>query len=197
MKWISTIYDIMLLENCTSILNALLNYTIKSKHIPSIQTFHSNISFSLFSRAFVCTLCPSSFKNSALLYKHQDVHKSEPKKFVCDVCHRSFRRKFDLNNHMLCHTQLRKYNCDHCSRTFLTRRGLRNHVGLHTNERQFMCGICPMSFLYSSSAAIHRRIHKVNNAFKCDSCSIEIKNFRNFRMHLEVCRKDEVKVLKQ
>ncbi|XP_037024766.1 zinc finger protein 19-like isoform X7 [Bradysia coprophila] len=147
-------------------------------------------------RAFVCTLCPSSFKNSALLYKHQDVHKTEPMKFCCEFCQRLFRRKFDLNNHMLCHTQIRKYNCDHCPQTFLTRRGLRNHIGLHTNEREFGCGICPLRFLHSSSATIHRRIHKVNNAFKCESCSIEVKNFRNFRMHLEVCKEVQLESAK-
>lgn len=175
----------------------LLRYFNKfsKTYLHPITPYRLFIPFSLFSRAFQCKLCPSSFKNSALLYKHRDVHKTEPMKFTCDLCQRKFRRKFDLNNHMLCHTQIRKYHCDHCTQTFLTRRGLRNHIGLHTNERQFICGICPLRFLHSSSATIHRRIHKVNNAFKCDLCSIEVKNYRNFRMHLEVCQVDESKTI--
>jgi hypothetical protein len=52
--------------------------------------------------------------------------------FSCRICGNLFRRKADLQNHMVCHQVERPHRCSHCGADFQRPSSLTNHMKIHT-----------------------------------------------------------------
>lgn len=52
-------------------------------------------------------------------------------KFQCQVCDKGFMKKFDLEQHLRCHTGERPFLCKLCGRSFAQKSNCKSHVQTH------------------------------------------------------------------
>ncbi|KAF7537521.1 hypothetical protein G7054_g3664 [Neopestalotiopsis clavispora] len=65
--------------------------------------------------------------------------KEKRTEFPCQSCSKVFRRKYNLQSHMVSHGSLRPYSCEHCTLSFARQSDLVRHEKSH-GPREFICG---------------------------------------------------------
>jgi uncharacterized Zn-finger protein len=64
--------------------------------------------------------------------------KEKRTEFPCQSCSKIFRRKYNLQSHMVSHGSLRPYSCEHCTLSFARQSDLVRHGKSH-GPREFIC----------------------------------------------------------
>ena len=83
----------------------------------------------------------------------------------CEMCNKSFSRRYDLQRHMVSHSDTRPHHCHRCERRFKVAGALRQHQAVHTGERRYHCPHCAKTFTQVGSRKRHvKRIHRVEQA---------------------------------
>lgn len=57
--------------------------------------------------------------------------------YPCDFCSRRFRKKANLNNHMVSHQQERPHACNLCGNRYIRKQDLLQHLKIHANPNYF------------------------------------------------------------
>ena len=79
-----------------------------------------------------------------------------PKRFPCPHCDKTFTRKYNMQSHLLCHTDDRPFKCDQCTASFVRKHDLRRHCrSIHSQVKPFACPNCSMSFARSDGLRRH------------------------------------------
>lgn len=94
----------------------------------------------------------------------QQQMKKLPSPFQCNVCAKPFTRKFNLNSHMMSHSNNRPHECSVCGHKFVRRHDLKVHKALHSGAIKFVCrarqnanGGCGREFTRASALKRHWR----------------------------------------
>jgi uncharacterized Zn-finger protein len=71
--------------------------------------------------------------------------------WVCQICESSFRRKYELNRHVLMHdsskkSELLKFTCKLCGKRSATPADKKKHVVTHTDLKSLECSVCGKAF---------------------------------------------------
>ncbi|XP_035224865.1 zinc finger protein 11-like, partial [Stegodyphus dumicola] len=93
------------------------------------------------------------------------------KSYMCQMCNKLFRRKIDLDKHMLIHTGKKPHPCYVYKKSFTLKGDLNKHMLIHIEERphvceSIMCFVC-------SSLSIEDEFETIANATAvvCFVCS--------------------------
>ena len=79
-------------------------------------------------KPFQCEQCGKSFPWDKSLKEHLKIHDpNTARPFVCDLCHMTFRRKYDLQRHLVKHSDTKPFTCDLCGRGFTQLCSLTKH----------------------------------------------------------------------
>jgi len=115
---------------------------------------------------------------------HQKVH-SDKRMYACHSgsCGKSFKRKIDLNRHMLIHRQAKPYSCTVCGKHFRQIAQLSQHVHVHSAIRLFQCKNCSLLFKTKQQRETHELVHAAEKPFKCPRCDLRCTQKANAVNH--------------
>ena len=130
-----------------------------------------------------CKTCPSSFKDSWKLKRHETMHSTE-KPFKCTICLKMFKTYDVMRVHEMRHA-LTKYSCKTCSQIFNGPLSLSQHEKVHIHK----CQSCNKNFKDSKSLQIHNNSHTGEKPFKCKTCPKRYTDPSSRRRHENVHHK--------
>nr|CAB3268022.1 endothelial zinc finger protein induced by tumor necrosis factor alpha [Phallusia mammillata] len=78
-----------------------------------------------------CMLC-----RSLCVSEHDNFKLGQKSQWKCAICLKYFRRKYNLKNHMRCHTGEKPYQCKTCKRFFRSKQALNYHAHKHDGNYQ-------------------------------------------------------------
>ncbi|XP_044730573.1 zinc finger protein 177-like [Chrysoperla carnea] len=115
-------------------------------------------------RPYICDLCPKVFKCTSGLRKHKLHGHAGIKPYQCTMCGMKHASKWDLNRHVISHSDELNHECKFCSKKFKTKYSLRLHLRQHTGERPYACLECNMHFVRGTNYKVHlKRRHRLLN----------------------------------
>lgn len=119
-----------------------------------------------------CPICNKGLTLLTHLHSHmkimhfsstKEVQDTKPVFNSCDRCNKCFKRRSDLDRHVLyVHTDksARKFACGTCGRNCVTRSDLIKHTRIHTNTRPYACTVCNKTFALIGNLNQHLNTHK-------------------------------------
>lgn len=109
--------------------------------------------------------------------------------FNCDRCSRKFKRKMDLDLHMLIHTNTSQFfQCTMCEKKFVQLGNLKTHIRVHSGEKPYKCSSCPKDFRQLSGLITHERIHTDEKPFQCSACDRRFRQLSGLNSHIVHCK---------
>lgn len=109
--------------------------------------------------------------------------------FNCDRCSRKFKRKDDLDIHMLIHTNTNQFfDCTYCEKKFVQLGNLKTHLRVHTGEKPYVCAYCQKGFRQLSGMITHERIHSDEKPFQCSACDRRFRQLSGLNSHIAHCK---------
>jgi len=112
----------------------------------------------------------------------------QPKKTIhkCSECSKTFLTAFQLNKHMLGHSN---NNCDKCDAKFAKRRLLVAHLKtvhyISTAEKYYHCKFCTRKFVKKPSLWAHYTEHTVGSQVVCLKCGQIMEDEQQMEKHTE------------
>jgi len=174
-----------------------------------------------------CNVCSKVVNSNKELEKHMvtahntgtAVHEvTERRKYPCDKCDKVFWKKYNLQSHLLMHSDLKPFVCEveGCTKRFKRDVTLRQHVSTrHQNKTVILyCALCTAQFKSASGLKLHMEsIHELGpgkvKKFPCTVCEkrfkcpadlmahsvthTKIKNFACNICHLKFARSNSLK----
>lgn len=109
--------------------------------------------------------------------------------FNCDRCSRKFKRKDDLDIHMLIHTNTSQFfECTQCEKKFVQLGNLKTHLRVHSGEKPYQCAYCQKGFRQLSGMITHERIHSDEKPFQCSACDRRFRQLSGLNSHIAHCK---------
>ncbi|XP_046676393.1 zinc finger protein 341-like isoform X2 [Homalodisca vitripennis] len=144
--------------------------------------------------------------------KDEEIKLSKETKLKCLYCRKQFSKKFDLEQHIRCHTGERPFQCVVCGRSFTQKSNVKKHMATHkvwpqkirtlpekpiqkisspsTGETlvvdgSFACQYCPEVFSSFPLLKSHRKTHVNNKIYRCvqKSCGLVFETLESFIEH--------------
>ncbi|XP_047541971.1 zinc finger protein 267-like [Vanessa atalanta] len=169
-----------------------------------------------------CVICNENFTDSFSLYKHNLIHLKVPlirrKLFMCDACPAFYKKKKDLQNHiLLTHQPKRLYygdelitkslhKCQICEKTFAYKSWFDHIKNVH-GQLKLKCEKCNLTFkcerylkrhiLYTHEGVKPPwRYHKVKSAniktyIQCEICPARFTNKNSLTTHIRNCHSEK------
>ena len=138
-----------------------------------------------------CSTCNQYFKTE----REKDEHcRSKHQALVCHICGRDFKRKGDLNSHIVVihseedannnNLKILIYPFECCQKKF-TKNGLfQDHLNKHTGCTPYDCRNCGKKFSSRYSLSTHTKICIENKRYACDHCGKSFSTKCNLKTHL-------------
>ena len=135
---------------------------------------------------------------------------------TCHLCLKRFKKKYNLSQHLLIHSDTKAFACQICSQRFVQKANLKKHLRKHTSftkkpnhfdeavdleirtkkgkkvevvvNKTFGCGFCAQQFSKLADLRAHSSIqHSNEKTFKCPYCDYEtFENYEGFSAHLQL-----------
>jgi KRAB domain-containing zinc finger protein len=144
----------------------------------------------------ICDVCGKGYATPGNLMRHVHQHhgkKGQPpqKNFKCDQCKMAFYFRYELNNHMICHTSDKPYQCEECGIDFAWKKNLDQHQKeVHTQEDAFICKICNYVNKTSGGHNFHMRRHITEREHECRTCNLRFASLSNLQQHQRIHQYD-------
>lgn len=118
-----------------------------------------------------CKSCDRKFSRPSLLSCHvKKVHLLETR-FGCPECDMRFYFEYQLNEHVVKHTNAKEFRCEICFKNFARKKSLREHVKIHAGDRRHQCLRCDAAFVQKHSLKVHLKSkHGLVYIDKPESC---------------------------
>ena len=131
--------------------------------------------------AFKCEFCPSLFRSSNGLFKHERSHLYM--KYKCDTCYRFFQFPYQLKIHTVQHTGIGHHQCTQCTRTFGSKCSRVFHERSH--NVQIKCDLCPMSCtkIYNNQVAVNQHKRGMHGPGWTTTCGENYKWKSRYQLH--------------
>lgn len=138
---------------------------------------------------YQCDLCGNCFRIKKYIRRHMKQHRLKQRKnkqatlrsVICSICS---KRCYNLNNHMMKHSDHRAFSCDICKATFKTKHHLAGHMPIHINARQYKCPLCPKDFNFKTQFTRHLRVHSTTCPYVCHICGTGFKFSCSLSTHM-------------
>ncbi|KAG8305993.1 hypothetical protein J6590_057481 [Homalodisca vitripennis] len=109
--------------------------------------------------------------------------------FKCDLCTKSYRRKSDLDRHMLVHGLVKpgaiSFKCSDCGKLFGAKYKYEHHLKTHSGEKPFHCDQCGKNFKEKYSLQRHQQTHAdQRQIFSCNICKVGFYKLQSLRHHM-------------
>ncbi|KAK0669911.1 hypothetical protein QBC41DRAFT_318787 [Cercophora samala] len=101
------------------------------------------------------------------------VHIKQKQEHRCQFCDKVFTRKFNLDSHLVTHSEDRPWKCHACSKSFARESDLSRHSKGHDEGNSFGCQGCGKKFARRDTLANH---HKSKLGKRCLSASASQRN---------------------
>lgn len=82
----------------------------------------------------------------------------------CQYCGKEFRKRWNLESHLLVHQQKLSFPCGDCERSFIRKSDLKRHMKSHTGEKKWVCRSCDTAFARSETLKAHQLQSKKGQA---------------------------------
>ena len=168
--------------------NLLRNFEVESVQVPwKLYTYkHDAVTVRRVSKGekMHCEDCGLVFTQAVSKYRHvREVHGS--KEFSCDECVKKFRRKENLERHMLSHhkdpTQM---ECKDCGGKFTNYAHWKRHINANYDEDGKPRDVCPeCGDEFCSPKRLKKHISKEHSRFECDYCGYAFSKQNNLLEH--------------
>lgn len=147
-----------------------------------------------------CVICNKFFNNEEQKDKH--IREKHASRHICEVCGVTFKRKSDMNRHLLRHEKLDgtvplpnffKCGFKDCGKIFFRETNFRFHWNMHNDEKPFACSGCSKNFHSEYSKNAHEKACLNNVKFMCNKCDKEFKQRSGLYNHVQAehVRKEE------
>ena len=174
--------------------------TVSSKSVLELQLTRNEAK-----KAYKCDICDMSYSSSVHLAEHVYV-KHDEDMFKCGHCNAAFRRKNQLEMHVMTHAtrtevskvgrerKLPKFNpkkpfqCTICYMRYSSEVGLLCHQRLHNGILQLPCQTCNAIFSTVEEYVNHQSSHGDLKPFQCGFCNISFCSEKFFTVHLRTCQ---------
>ncbi|XP_067644378.1 uncharacterized protein [Eurosta solidaginis] len=132
-----------------------------------------------------CDVCNRGFLQESAMKLHRQTHTGE-KYFVCETCGKTFRRKINLQQHVIrIHLRQRNFPCELCPKEFYLKCHLRDHMNAHLNIRNHKCPFCGKAFHSSHALMRHKQIHSEIKKYACKLCDARFHQFVGLNSHMK------------
>jgi len=127
----------------------------------------------------------------AALASLQDLVKTQTI-FICAAqgCEKSFKRKADLERHLLIHLGIKNFACEECDKRFTRKGDLTAHKRSHVKEedKRFVCDSpgCGKSYTLRNNLARHKKTAHEGKRHACTVCKKEFTQTGDLTRHMRV-----------
>ncbi|KAJ1142445.1 hypothetical protein NDU88_008770 [Pleurodeles waltl] len=146
-------------------------------------------------KPFECSKCGKSYFRKDNLLEHEArncVNKSE-KAFTCTICQDTFKRRAELQIHVVSHTGEMPYKCSSCSQQFMKKKDHQSHmIKLHGAPKPHACSTCSKCFLTRTELRLHEAFkHRGEKLFVCEECAHRASSRNGLQMHVKSKHRNE------
>lgn len=139
-----------------------------------------------------CIMCNQFF--NSLEEKEEHMEKRHASHHICETCGVSFKRKSDLNAHMIKHNSITEQNesssllrCTHknCGKIFFRKANYEYHLNKHSGEKPYYCTSCLKTFHSKYVKNEHEKECSLNKQYKCEVCGSVFKQRSGLHNHIQ------------
>ncbi len=146
----------------------------KSETIPTLGDHGSN--------ALSCQKCENKYCSEVYLKIHELQHKRE---IICPTCKKVFMKEWELERHLLVHSDVRAFPCRICPAAFKEARKLRRHENNVHKDTKLHCPKCDRVYSCQDSLQRHLAIsHENAKIYKCTDCPRQFQTQQSLRDHI-------------
>ena len=135
------------------------------------------------SKPHKCSFCNRGFRKRANLNRHILTHTGE-RPFSCEKCGKTFSTAHAVKLHDRQHTGDKPYQCEKCLKKFTYYANYKIHLGSHSDERPFPCVICGRAYTMATTLKRHMKIHSEDKPWKCDQCPKQFAQEKQLKNHM-------------
>ncbi|XP_033114405.1 gastrula zinc finger protein XlCGF7.1-like, partial [Anneissia japonica] len=127
-------------------------------------------------------------------------HVEEKDEYECEHCGEEFKRKSNLEVHLMIHKNNLPYECEHCGQKFKDNDYLKRHLKTHVGERRYEvkvlllktleCEHCGKKFNHKEHLKSHMEVHKQEKLYECEHCGKKFNQKSNMKSHMTVHTKE-------
>lgn len=132
-----------------------------------------------------CNFCDRTFINRHRRDSHMKLEHSS--NYICPHCNSTFKKKNQLDRHVVQFHNTPNHKCDKCSIMFKTNRTLANHYKkVHLKQKNVTCEVCGMMFFDTGVLNLHKVRHAGEKPFECDTCRKKFARKAALKLHVRI-----------